>query len=92
MFKQKVGANGSVERYKARVIAQEFSQKFGFDYSETFCIVVHFESVRTIIVLAILNSLKMHQLDVSTAFLNGELNETILQNNLNDLLPKAKSN
>ena len=36
MFKQKVGANESVERYKAGVIAQEFSQKFKFDNSEAF--------------------------------------------------------
>ena len=77
MFKFKVGANGSVERYKARLVAQGFSQKFGLDYDETFCPVVHFESVRTVIGMAVQNSLKMHQLDVATAFLNGELEEEV---------------
>ena len=74
-FKQKVGANGSVERYKARLVAQGFSQKFGFDYNETFCPVVHFESIRTVIALAVQNDLKLYQLDVATAFLNCELDE-----------------
>ena len=77
VFKQKVGANGSVERYKARLVAQGFSQKFGLDYDETFCPVVRFESVRTVIALAVQNGLKLHQLDVATAFLNGELDEEI---------------
>ena len=77
VFKLKVGANGSVERYKARLVAQGFSQKFGLDYDETFCPVVRFESIRTVIGLAVQNGLKMHQLDVATAFLNGELEEEV---------------
>ena len=56
-------------------MAQGFSQKFGVDYDETFCPVVRPESVRTVI--AAENDLKLHQMDVTTAFLNGELKEEV---------------
>ena len=77
VFKLKVGADGSVERHKARLVAQGFSQKFGADYDETFCPVVRLESLRTVIALAVQNGLKLHQVDVTTAFLNGELEEEV---------------
>ena len=79
IFKLKTGADGSVERYKARLVAQGFSQKFGTDYDETFCPVVRMESLRTLIALAIQNGLKLHQIDVTTAFLNGELKEVFMK-------------
>ena len=66
-----------MERYKARLVAQGFSQKFGTNYDETFCPVVRMESLRTLIALAIQNGLKLHQIDVTTAFLNGELKDEV---------------
>lgn len=72
-LKLKTGADGSVERYKARLVAQDFSQKFETDYDETFCPVVRLESLCTLIALAVHNGLKLHQIDVTTAFFNGEL-------------------
>ena len=77
VFKLKVNAEGVVERYKARLVAQGFSQKFGEDYDETFCPVVRHESIRTLIALAVQNGLKLHQMDITTAFLNGELKEDV---------------
>lgn len=77
VFKLKTGADGSVERYKARLVAQGFSQKFGTDYDETFCPVVRHESLRTLIALAVQNDLQLHQIDVTTAFLNGQLEEEV---------------
>jgi hypothetical protein len=73
VFKLKTDSNGSVERHKARLVAQGFSQKHGQDYDETFSPVVRFESLRTVIALAVQNDLQLHQMDVTTAFLNGEL-------------------
>ena len=77
VYKVKTGADGSIERYKARLVAQGFSQKYGDDYDETFCPVVRLESLRALIALAVQLGLKLHQVDVTTAFLNGELEEEV---------------
>ena len=77
VFKKKSDSEGKVERYKARLVAQGFAQRYGQDYDETFCPVVRFESVRTVIALAAKYGLKLHQMDIATAFLNGDLKETI---------------
>ena len=75
VFKVKVGPDSSIERYKARLVAQGYLQKYGLDYDETFSPVVRTESVRTVIALAAKNNLLLHQMDVTTAFLNGILEE-----------------
>ena len=77
VFKLKSGQDGSVERYKARLVAQGFSQKYGTDYDETFCPVIRLESLCTMIALAVQHGLKLHQIDVTTAFLNGKLEEEV---------------
>lgn len=77
VYKVKTGPDNMVQCYKARLVAQGFSQKFGVDYDETFSPVVRFESVRTVIALAAQYDLKLHQMDVTSAFLNGNLNEDI---------------
>ena len=51
--------------------------RYGIDYDETFCPVLRFESVQTLIALAAEYKLQLHQLDVATAFLGGELKEEI---------------
>jgi len=58
-------------------VAQGFNQKSSIDYDETFYPVVRFESVRTIIALAAKHNLQLRQVDITTAFLNGELKEDI---------------
>ena len=77
VFKEKLGADGTTERYKARLVAQGFSQQYGLDYDETFSPVVRSESVRTLIALAARDNMYLHQLDVTTAFLNGTLREEV---------------
>ena len=77
VYKCKINADGSVRRYKARLVAQGYSQRLGQDYDKTFCPVVHFESIRTIIAMAAQNELMLHQMDVTSAFLNGDLDEEV---------------
>ena len=52
IYKIKHGADGSIEKHKARFVARGFSQKEGIDYDETFAPVAQYTSIRTIIVLA----------------------------------------
>ena len=77
VFKVKTNADGSTERFKARLVAQGYTQREGLDYDETFSPVVRSESVRSVISLACREGLKLHQMDVTTAFLNGELDQEI---------------
>jgi hypothetical protein len=77
VFKIKQGANGEVERYKARLVARGFTQTYGVDYNETFAPVTKFASIRYILALAALEDMEIHQMDVKTAFFNGELEEEI---------------
>ena len=77
VFKVKRKADGSVERCKARLVAQGCSQREGLDYDETFSPVVRPESVRSVIALACKEGLKLHQMDITTAFLNGDLKEEV---------------
>jgi hypothetical protein len=77
VFKIKQGANGEVERYKAKLVARGFTQTYRVDYNKTFVPVAKFTSIRCIFALAALEDMEIHQMDVKTAFLNGELEEEI---------------
>ena len=72
VYKVKTGADESVEYYKARLAAQGCTKKF-----EKFCPVVRMESLRTLLALSVQFGLQLHQVDVTTAFLNGELEEEV---------------
>ena len=77
VFKLKTDADGAIECHKARLVAQGFSQKHGLDYDETFSPIIRFESLRTVVALAVQNGLKLHQMDVTTVFLSGDLEEEV---------------
>ena len=59
------------------MVAQGCTQRFGLDYEETFSPVIRFESVRSVIALGVHLKLQLLQMDVSTAFLHGELQEEV---------------
>ena len=90
VFKTKRGADGTVERHKARLVAQGYSQQYGQDYDETFSPVVRFESLRTVIAFAVQHGLELHQMDVTTAFLNGELKEEVYMRQPEGFAAKGK--
>jgi hypothetical protein len=77
ILKVKRKADGSIDRYKARLVAKGFTQVEGVDYDETFSPVVRFSSVRIILAMVASMDLELFQMDVKTAFLNGELEEEI---------------
>ena len=66
--KKKYLADGSTEKYKARLIAKGFSQKQNFDYFDSFALITRISSIRILIVLASIHRLFIHQMDVKTAF------------------------
>lgn len=77
IFKTKRDSKGNVERYKACLVAKGYTQKEGIDYKETFSRVSLKDSFRIIMALVAHFDLELHQMDVKTVFLNGDIDETI---------------
>ncbi|KAI0498161.1 hypothetical protein KFK09_021402 [Dendrobium nobile] len=76
-FKTKRHADGSIVRYKARLVAQGNTQEYGINYEETFSPVAKMPTIRVLTALAVHNQWTIHQLDISNAFLHGYLEDTI---------------
>jgi hypothetical protein len=77
LYKLNHAADGSIEKYKARFVAQGFSQVEGVDYDETFATVARYTSIRAVISIAAEMGWKIHQMDVKIAFLNGLIEEEV---------------
>ncbi|GJR53547.1 retrovirus-related pol polyprotein from transposon TNT 1-94 [Tanacetum coccineum] len=80
IFKKKRKADGTVNKYKARLVIKGFRQREGLDYFDTYSLVTRTTSIRMILAIAALINLKIHQIDVKKAFLNGDLEEEIYMN------------
>ena len=75
VFRAKKDAAGNVVRYKARLVAQGFSQVLGVDYFDTFAPVARLASIRTVLAFAAAEDYETGQIDIKGAYLNGELTE-----------------
>jgi len=77
VFKIKLNSDGSINRYKAKLVAKGFHQQYGVDFEETFSLVVKPPIVRIILSLAVQFDWPLRQLDVRNAFLHGFLKEEV---------------
>src|SRR6266851_3628147 len=77
VFCVKQGPDGTIQKYKARLVAQGFTQVKGINFNQTFAPVAKFSSLYTIFTLATEHNLEVHQMDVKAAYLNTDLNEEI---------------
>ena len=77
VYTVKLKSDGSLDRYKACLVALGNKQEYGLDYEETFAPVAKMTTVRTILAIATSKAWHLHQIDVKNAFLNGNLKEEI---------------
>jgi hypothetical protein len=77
VFKKKLRPDGTIDKYKARIVAKDYTQKEGGYFFDTYSPVVRLTTIRVLLSLAVSHGLLVHQMDVKTAFLNGELEEEI---------------
>ncbi|GJX29094.1 putative RNA-directed DNA polymerase [Tanacetum coccineum] len=80
IFKNKMKADGTIDKYKARLVIKGYRQREGLDYFDTYSPVTRITSIRMVLAIAALRNLEVHQMDVKTAFLNGDLEEEIYMN------------
>lgn len=77
VYKVKEGADGKIEKYKARIVEKVYAQEYGLDYEETFSPVARFETIQVILSLAAHKGWEVSQFDMKCAFLNGPLQEEV---------------
>ena len=76
-FQDQERPDGNIVKYKARLVAKGYAQRFGVDFEEVFAPVARIETVRVLLALAAQGGWEVHHMDVKSAFLNGDLSETV---------------
>ena len=92
IFKTKRDSKGNVERYKTHLVVKSFRHKKGIDYKETFSPVFLKNSFKIIMALVAHFDLELHQMDVKTMFLNGDINKMIYMVHLKNVVSRDPKN
>lgn len=77
VYKMKRKVDGTLDRYKAHLVAKGFKQRYGIDYEDTFSPVVKAVTIRMVLSIAVSRGWSLRQLDVQNAFLHGVLEEEV---------------
>ncbi|GJZ16905.1 zinc finger, CCHC-type containing protein [Tanacetum coccineum] len=77
IFKRKMQVDGTIDKFKARLVIQGFRQKEGINYFDTFALVARITTIKLLLALAAIHNLMIHQMDAKTTFLNGDLEEEV---------------
>jgi hypothetical protein len=73
VYRNKENEDGIVVKNKSRLVAQGYTQVEGLDFDETFALVARLEAIRILFSYACSRNIKLYQMDVKSAFLNGKL-------------------
>jgi hypothetical protein len=77
VFKTKVDESGKIKKYKARLVARGHTQEYGVDYEEVFAPVAKYEAIRPLLAAAVNEEMYVHQMDVISAYVQGELHDEV---------------
>jgi thiosulfate reductase cytochrome b subunit len=88
VFKKKLSPDGTIDKYKTRFVAKGYIQKKGEDFFYTYSSVVRLTIIYVLISLSVSHGLLVHQMNVKTTFLNGELEEEIYMTQPDEFIVK----
>jgi hypothetical protein len=77
VYKVKHNANGSMNTYKARLVAKRYAETYGINYEETYSLVAKMTTIRVIIAMVAAKGWSLHQMDVNNVFFHGDLQEEV---------------
>lgn len=77
VYQKMTNLDGSIVKFKSRLVAKRYTQQHGIDYDWTFSPVVKYESIRTVLAIAVQQYMSMVQFDIQSAFLHGSLDTEI---------------
>jgi hypothetical protein len=90
VFKKKLRPDGTIDKYKARLVTKGYTQKEGEDFFDTYSPVARLPTIRVLLSLAASHGLLIHQMDVKTTFLNGDLKNEIYMTQSDEFVVKGQ--